>query len=475
MKRIFISLLFLSQMSNAQVELVKDIRASTSSSLLSGFVSYNSKLYLKATDGVVGSELWSSDGTTAGTSIVADFNPGSVNFNPTNLTPFNGKLYFSGLTATYGSEMYSFDGSSISIAADIKAGTAASAPGYILTMGGNLYFRAQEATSTTYRLYKMNSSNAYNIVDNTLLCGLSATAYGNQLIFNAGTTSGSLQLYTTDGSTTSLLKTINSSATPSISELYTAPTLNKVFFQATDGTNGKELWITDGTTTGTVMLADINSGSGDSSPANFYEYNGKVYFSANDGTNGVELWVTDGTSAGTKMLKDINTSVAGANSNPSNFYAYNGKLYFSANDGTNGVELWRTDGTAGNTQILLDINSGAGNSSPSDLISFNGDLYLAADAGVVGKELYKISASTLGLEKVKATSLKVYPNPSNGNINFSSPITGKYSLYTYAGNLVSSGFIAKQKELQLKVSSGNYLLVVDQNGDKKTFNIVVNN
>ena len=72
--------------------------------------------------------------------------------------------------------------------------------------------------------------------------------------------------------------------------------------------------------------------------------NGTLFFTANDGTNGRELWKSDGTAAGTVLVKDINPGIAG--SNPDNLTAVDDRLFFAANDGTNGDELWRSNGNA---------------------------------------------------------------------------------------------------------------------------------
>src|SRR4030042_5045678 len=80
---------------------------------------------------------------------------------------------------------------------------------------------------------------------------------------------------------------------------------DKIFFTATSTETGDELYISDGTKAGTVLLKDINPGSGDASPRYLVQVNGKLYFQANDGTNGVELWESDGTASGTKLAADI--------------------------------------------------------------------------------------------------------------------------------------------------------------------------
>ncbi len=78
-----------------------------------------------------------------------------------------------------------------------------------------------------------------------------------------------------------------------------------VYFVADNGINGDELWISDGTATGTVMVKDIFPGLQSSFPNSLTVMNGLVYFRANNGAHGVELWRSDGTAAGTTMVKDI--------------------------------------------------------------------------------------------------------------------------------------------------------------------------
>jgi len=108
----------------------------------------------------------------------------------------------------------------------------------------------------------------------------------------------------------------------------------RVFFQASDGIHGLELWVTDGTVAGTHMVADIAPGAGASNPQNFFAFNNSVFFKADDAVHGGELWKSDGTTA--SLFKDINTvsPTASNSSNPQEFAIVNGTLFFQADDGT---------------------------------------------------------------------------------------------------------------------------------------------
>ena len=159
------------------------------------------------------------------------------------------------------------------------------------------------------------------------------------------------------------------------------------YFQATDNVNGFELWKTNGMAAGTVLVKDINPGARSSFDYRFKDFtvfNGALYFHANDGVNGSELWKTDGTAAGTVLVKDINAA-AGVSSSPSDFTVFNNTLYFSASDGVK--KLWKTDGTVGGTTLVTDAPVGTGTSFLPDNFShgfpvFKGALYFRSGGGL---------------------------------------------------------------------------------------------
>lgn len=89
-----------------------------------------------------------------------------------------------------------------------------------------------------------------------------------------------------------------------------------------------------------------------SEPTNLFGLNGALYFSANDSNTGFELWKTDGTEGGTVLVKDILPSPE--SSLPGEFASVGNTLYFAIR-GAESLQLWKSDGAEGGTVRVKDL------------------------------------------------------------------------------------------------------------------------
>ena len=240
----------------------------------------------------------------------------------------------------------------------------------------------------------------------------------------------------------------------------------RTLFSATNGSNGTELWITDGTAAGTQMLMDIYPGFAGSGTKSFQMVDGKIVFVAGNAASGSELWTTDGTAAGTHLLKDINPGTAA--SSISNFVALGSKLIFAATDATNGRELWVTDGTAAGTTVLKDIFPGSTASNPSNLVAFNGKLVFAA-TDATGFQLWQTDGTAAGTTKITSiTSLSVGGlTPAGDKLVFSgkSGADSNYELWVTDGTAAGTTVL---KEIAAG-STGSFPNAFAAFGDKAIF------
>src|SRR4051812_31010225 len=102
--------LYKSNGTQAGTSMLKDINPTGSSTPASFFV-VNGTFYFSANDGTHGVELWTTDGTSDGTQMVADINPnGSTSSTPAFLNALNNLLIFSADDGTHGREMWTYDG-----------------------------------------------------------------------------------------------------------------------------------------------------------------------------------------------------------------------------------------------------------------------------------------------------------------------------------------------------------------------------
>jgi len=171
-----------------------------------------------------------------------------------------------------------------------------------------------------------------------------------------------------------------------------------LYFSATDGQTGYELWQSDGTHDGTQQVADIQEGEMGSSPRFMINIDGMLYFTASDGQAGNELWRHNPATGVTELFVDVVTGVdangRSYSSSPGELTYMDGSLFFTANHPDYGRELWKTD-LATRTTEMTDIFTGTNaagrpnDSSPQNLTELNGTLFFSATNGTPGHELWK--------------------------------------------------------------------------------------
>lgn len=387
------------------VSMVRDINASGGSSP-DTMVDVNGTLYFVAADEASGREVWRSDGTTEGTALVRDIRRGTASSVPSRLIGVGGRLYFltNGAVPDGPRAVWRSDGTAEGTVAEWTGGWRDTV--HDLTASGDtLFFRTTflgippPSCSPASTFWRIAAQGAQRIT-----CAFVArdlTVVGGTLFFVRNNAASGWELWKSNGTAagTVLVKDINPGAASSDPANLTAVG-NTLYFTADNGVNGRELWKSDGTEAGTTLVVDILPGSESAFPQNsgfLTNIDGTLYFSATDG-RGVEPWRSNGTAAGTVMVADINPGAEG--SYPVHFTAWMGHVAFVAATGQTGYEVWHSDGSAAGTQLVRDINSGPADSYPDSLTAIGARLYFSADNGQSGRELWASDGTAEGTRLV---------------------------------------------------------------------------
>ena len=328
----------------------------------------------------IDNHLWATDGTLAGTIELSTTISYAGNLGSTVF--LNGKFIFSGTTAATGAELYITDGTPAGtmLVKDIYPGTTGSLPdadGALLN--GFIYFTA-ETPAEGRELWRTDGSTAGTTFVKDIVPGVGGSNYtdayhifstGTYLLFMARTPASGVELWTSDGSSagTVLLKDINTGVDSSGVQLFYLFN-NLVLFSANNGVNGNEIWKSDGTAAGTVLLKDINPGSGSSTTLDmfgfsfsifqsFHIFKNRAYFNANDGTSTGQVWSTDGTAANTTLLKNVLPGTTLSFVLLLDAVNLPNKFIFPVSDGTTRSELWESDGTPGGTVLFKSYLAGS--------------------------------------------------------------------------------------------------------------------
>lgn len=181
-----------------------------------------------------------------------------------------------------------------------------------------------------------------------------------------------------------LLKDINAGSGDGLPYADYAVLGSYAYFPASDGTtagkHGLELWRTDGTSSHTTMVKDIDPGTSASNPHGFVKAGSYVYFVAHDAvTDKDAVYRTSGTSSHTSEIQSASFPYQA----PDHLTAVGSKVYFTASpvNEADGTELWVTDGTAVGTQMVADIVAGSSGLSNVQTAAVGDVLYLATHSG----------------------------------------------------------------------------------------------
>ena len=368
--------------------LLKDIAPGPRSSTPTDLTTVDRTTFFTADDGTHGIELWKTNGTATGTSMVKDIQPPDAVNPPRQLTAARHTLFFTADDGTHGTELWKSDGTSngTRMVADIRSGPAGSFPSSLTAVGKEVYFSANDGVHGV-ALWKSDGTSAGTTLVKDFVPGSfdppipfnqapeHLTAVGNTLFLTARQGGQPTSLWKTDGTEagTALLKSgmFDNPRAGFVTNLEAAG--NRLFFNSQFA-----LWTSDGTVAGTKEVKAFASVP-ETNPTDLTAVGNDLFFVANDGTHGMELWFSDGTSSGTHLVKDINPgSPDSARTAISDLTVVGKELFFTADDGKHGLDLWMSNGTDAGTHRVKDVVSNAMWSSPADLSAVNGQLFFSA-------------------------------------------------------------------------------------------------
>ncbi|MEM7198937.1 MAG: hypothetical protein AAF628_01640 [Planctomycetota bacterium] len=377
-----------------------------------------------------GRELWVTDGTAAGTSMLLDLEPGPTSSEPSQMTRVGNLVVFAATTSASGSELWVTNGTTAGtrLLVDLLPGSIGSDPQGLSAVDGEVWFSAADPQAKIWRTDGTALGTVAVTSGSPGVLGTDFTRVGADVFFAQlvpGFFGGfeRAELWVTDGTAagTRLVKDIYPGFSYCGYPYYTCPNHaapqdlvawnDRLWFTARNDVVGREIWVSDGTTAGTVLAVDHSTTGSMNEMVLFADH---LWFSGRETVTGSELWRSDGTPAGTALFAELRPGPA--SSQPADFARLgNATLLFTAADDAKGREVWLTDGTVAGTQLAVDLQPGPGSGAGEALrraadahaaVGYRGGALLAADDGSTGTELFRLD--------VGAVATPVHPGGTRG-------------------------------------------------------------
>lgn len=406
-----------------------------------------------------GYELWRTNGTITGTTLISDIVPSSLDnprfrAYPSPIHPTDNGALFGVNEGTFGKELWRSDGSAegTRLVKDIDPTLRGLSLSRIAAADDFVYMIDGWNHILGHRFSMMKSDGTANGTDVFQSFDFVPNAFDNYppvVLYTIGNTLYYLhsgKIWKSDGTFDGTVVLVDSGVDDMV-------TFDEKIYFSKDGA----LWLTDGTLEGAALLANFRldyEATGIHSRS-WYIGGDRLYFVADTPQNGDELWRTDGTPSGTKVVK--RASMDGVTSFPRNLFYHNGLLYFSdrvgesfhrglwITDGTEegsgpvtssdadlyvseyaaislpastrslgngslvlfsgfnqayGSELWRTDGTAEGTALVVDIYPAGESSNPTNLTSMDSYILFVANDQDGHQGLWRSDGTAEGTEMI---------------------------------------------------------------------------
>lgn len=411
--------------------------------------------YFAASDGpggTTGRELWRTDGTSAGTTLVKDIRPGAADSSPAHLTAAGTNLFFVADDGVQGFQLWKSDGTTAGTArvTDIAA---AGQSGFLWTLrgaGNSVYFQARIATPVSTNGFFKSDGTAAGTVQlagpgGLLSSGPTFGAFdtsGNEAVVaifengaNAlwrtdGTVAGSVRLESVTNFISSVgvlppncyyvtRRTVNNSTTETLlrrpltagggSEFVSSAVGTLAFISLLAVVNARLHY-------NTYVLencqfppcGDFNSlhsvanGGTDQElfstggTLSYHGVSGGQFYFTSSGSPQV-LRRTDGTTGGTVAALDFQP----LGLTPGAALPVGARVFFGGSTAAMGFEPGVTDLTPAGTRLLADLRAGTNGSSPAFLGALGTNAFFAADDGLVGRELWRADGTSNGTVLLK--------------------------------------------------------------------------
>ena len=402
-----------------------------------------SKLYFLLKHDASGpAELWSTDGTIAGTVPNSAPVQGLTNSNPDVIGAANGWVYFNVEDEGQHSRLWRSDGTArgTSLFLDFDPTPNRTNETYqAIAAGSSTYF-----TVASQGLWRSDGTAAGTkriaiALDDVTIVGSIGT---RQILVSAG------GLWSTDGTEAGTKKL--HAFTKSLN--YFTPARGAIFFVTNDGDGNAELWKTDGTAAGTVLVLNRSGVPKISKIWSVLGWKDSLVFNGTGADGVTRLWKSDGTAAGTVPFFDL-ADAWGFTPAGKHLYFQNsrsiwrtdavktrhtnaipglqgilgttgGVAIFTVHDVNNLPQLWRTDGSDAGTWILKAMPAEKGFDAPDPIllnhVADDGLLYFTLYDGEHGGEIWVTDGTIAGTRLLD----DIWPGAGSSNVQAAVQLKG---------------------------------------------------